>query len=45
MWCTAVQPERPVDEARLEAHRWLAIAEEDLLGATLAVGHGDTAVA
>ena len=32
-----MQPEGSVDEARLEARRWLATAEEDQLGATAAV--------
>lgn len=38
-----MQPEGPVDEARLEAHRWLATAEEDLLGATAMLERDDVA--
>jgi HEPN domain-containing protein len=38
-----VQPEGPADEARLEARRWLATAEEDLLGATAMLERDDVA--
>lgn len=38
-----MQPDGPVVEARLEARRWLATAEEDLLGATAMLERDDAA--
>jgi len=38
-----VQPDHQVPEAQLEARRWLATAEEDLLGATAMLERDDVA--
>lgn len=38
-----MQPDGPVVEAQLEARRWLATAEEDLLGATAILERDDVA--
>lgn len=38
-----MQPDDPFVEAQLEARRWLAIAEEDLLGATAMLERDDVA--